>query len=56
MSDKLIEVIHGKYNKFEIFRRPAGVFSSTEFRVYKDGKYVSLHKTLPDAVNSVAGK
>lgn len=56
MADKLIEVVYGKRNKFEIFRREGGVFSSTEFRVYKDGEYVSKHGTLQDAVRSVAGK
>lgn len=35
----VVEVVYGKYHKYEIIRRPGGLLSSTSFSIYRDGKY-----------------
>lgn len=50
MQGKLIETIHGKYNKFDI-TKDTGIFSNS-FKLYKDGDYVSSFSRLDEAVAS----
>lgn len=39
MNKGVIEVIYGKYSKYEITKDSGGVLSSPSFYIYKDGKY-----------------
>lgn len=48
MTKTVVEVVYGKYSKYEIIKE-TGVLS-TDIRLYKDGKYVSTHKSVEDAV------
>lgn len=55
MAEELdvVETIYGKYYKFEIVRIAGGVFSSTKFWIYRDGKsYKGFYKSLADAVEA----
>ncbi|MEZ5549036.1 MAG: hypothetical protein R3E74_14820 [Pseudomonadales bacterium] len=54
MSKEVIETYHGKYSKFEVVK-DSGLMS-TKFYVYKDGKFVSDHKSLSDAVDAAKKK
>lgn len=35
----VVEVVYGKYHKYEIVKIPGGILSSTTFSIYRDGKY-----------------
>jgi hypothetical protein len=39
MTKNVVEVIYGKYSKFEVVKVPGGLFSSPSFSIYKDGSY-----------------
>ena len=39
MSRDVVEVIYGKYYKFEIVRKAGGLLSSPTFWIYRDGQY-----------------
>lgn len=51
MKGTLIEIIHGKYSKFEIYRRSRLQYG-IEFPIYKDGRYFASHGTLSAAVRA----
>jgi hypothetical protein len=53
---ELVETIHGRYSKWTVYREAGGLFSSTKFYVYKDGKYVYSCSTLKYAVQRIKDK
>lgn len=53
-SGDLVETIYGKYHKWEI-RRKHTTFS-TEFNVYRDGKYECFYSSLKAAVEAIKKK
>lgn len=48
MSDEVIARVHGKYNTFNVVKKSSTW--STEYRVYKDDKYLCAFKSRADAV------
>lgn len=48
MSKTVMETFYGSYSKFEVVK-DSGTFS-TEFKVYKDGKFLSSFSSLARAV------
>lgn len=52
MSDKeLVETVYGKHHVYEIYRKSGGVFGSSKYYVYRDGKpHLGSFSSLRDAV------
>jgi hypothetical protein len=60
-NEEIIETFYGKYSKFEVVKKPGGVFSSAEFYIRKDGKhhhgpYNSLRAAVDAAEKESGGK
>ena len=54
MAYAIVETIHGRYSKFEIYRESGGFLSSTTFIIYRDGKYwKGTYSTLKAAVQAI---
>lgn len=52
-DDNIIETIYGKYHKYEIVKKAAGLLSNVEFYIRKDGKpYKGPYNSLKVAVES----
>ncbi len=54
MADyKVIETFYSTHHKYTVVERVAGMFSSTEFHINKDGKYhAGSYSSLRDAVRA----
>lgn len=52
MDEKnVVETIHGKRHKYQVVKSPGGLFSSTQFNIYRDGSYYKgSYASLADAV------
>ena len=52
-DDTVVETVYGKHHKYEIVKKPGGVFSSTEYVIRRDGKHFKgPYKSLSDAVET----
>ena len=49
-SKNVVEVIYGKYHKYEIVKTSGGMFSSSGFAIYRDGEFYKKFETLSRAV------
>ena len=47
----LVETIYGKYNKYEVYKNSG--FWSTNFKIYKDGKYWKEVSALDSAIEVI---
>lgn len=54
MSETVIEVVYGKYSKYEIVKK-SGMLS-TDIVLRKDGKFVSSYSSIQDAVDAAKKK
>lgn len=53
MSDKVVETIYGKHNKYEIIQKPSTLIENTKYYIYKDSKpYRGSFSSLRDAVDA----
>ena len=49
-KEEVVDTVRGKYHKYEVVKKPGGVFSSTKFYVHKDGKpFKGPYDSLADA-------
>lgn len=55
MSKKVVVKVHGKNATFEIYEVKS-TFSSTNYQLYRNDKYVSTHGSRADAVRKAHEK
>lgn len=49
----VVETVYGKYCKYEVVKKPGGVFTSAQFFIRKDGKpHKGPYGSLRDAVRA----
>jgi hypothetical protein len=54
MTKTVIEVVYGKYAKYEIVKDTG--FWGSEIKLYKDGKYLSSYDSVSAAVDAAKKK
>ena len=54
MSETVVEVIYGKYSKYEVVKKSDVMSSNIVLR--KDGKYISSHSSVEAAVEAANRK
>lgn len=54
MSDTVIEVIYGKYSKYEVVKKSG--LMSTDIVLRKDGKFISSYSSVEAAVEAAKRK